>query len=132
MLNEFERVIKSKKGALIFAVMGGKLSEGINFADDMGRGVITIGLPYANINEIEIKEQVQAYVNLMRNSGDEKVKTFQELQSDYLDNSCMRVINQSIGNLNQLILILILIVLLYFSRTSYPTQKRLRFNHYNR
>lgn len=99
MLNEFEEVIKSKKGALIFAVMGGKLSEGINFADDLGRGVITIGLPYANINEIEVKEQAQAYANLMRNNSEGvKTKTFQELQSDYLDNSCMRVINQSIGN----------------------------------
>lgn len=95
LLSEFERVIKSKKGALIFAVMGGKLSEGINFADNLGRGVITVGLPYANINEIAVGEQARAYVNLMQTSGTKK--TFQELQSDYLENSCMRIINQSIG-----------------------------------
>ena len=39
----------SKRGACIACVMGGKLSEGINFNDDLARGVIIIGLPYPNV-----------------------------------------------------------------------------------
>lgn len=34
---DYEKTIHNSKGALIFGVMGGKLSEGINFSDDMAR-----------------------------------------------------------------------------------------------
>jgi chromosome transmission fidelity protein 1 len=42
-------------GAMLSCVMGGKLSEGINFNDHLGRGVIVIGLPYPNPNDVEMK-----------------------------------------------------------------------------
>ncbi|KAF8357651.1 dog-1 [Pristionchus pacificus] len=35
-------------GSLMFAVFRGKVSEGIDFADDMARCVISIGIPYPN------------------------------------------------------------------------------------
>ena len=37
------------RGACIACVMGGKLSEGINFNDDLARAVIVIGVPYPNV-----------------------------------------------------------------------------------
>lgn len=95
MLIEYERTIFSGGGAIIFAVMGGKLSEGINFNDDLGRGVITVGLPYPNIHDIEIQEQMKAYVNIMIKSGSDK--SLKQLEADYLENSCMRILNQTIG-----------------------------------
>ncbi|CEQ40378.1 SPOSA6832_02011 [Sporobolomyces salmonicolor] len=41
------------KGGVLFAVVGAKLSEGINFADDMARGI-----PYPNAASAELKERM--------------------------------------------------------------------------
>lgn len=66
ILNSYTRFIKSssESGGIIFSVIGGKMSEGINFSDDLGRAVVVIGLPYANRNSIELKEKI-SYLNKM-------------------------------------------------------------------
>lgn len=40
MLNSYSLNIKEGVGCLLTCVMGGKMSEGINFKDEMARGVI--------------------------------------------------------------------------------------------
>lgn len=52
---QYQAEIKEKKrSALLVSVMGGRLSEGINFADELARAIIVLGLPYPNLKAPEI------------------------------------------------------------------------------
>jgi len=46
--------------------MGGKLSEGINFSDNLARSIVVLGLPYSNIYAAEVVEAM-AYVDKQNN-----------------------------------------------------------------
>ncbi|WWC60824.1 uncharacterized protein I303_103400 [Kwoniella dejecticola CBS 10117] len=81
---------KSKKtGALMFAVVGGKLSEGINFSDTLGRCVVMVGLPFANVGSVELQERMR-YVETLPGNG-------KDASREMYENLCMRAVNQSIG-----------------------------------
>jgi chromosome transmission fidelity protein 1 len=79
-------------GALLLSVVGGKLSEGINFSDDLGRCVVMVGLPYPNIKSPELAEKMQ-YLNstLPRDPGGKLPGQI------HYENLCMKAVNQSIG-----------------------------------
>ena len=82
---------KKKKGALLFSVMGGKMSEGINFANDMARCVLVVGLPFPDITDPVLKEKMDSLDKEFRQRG-----TGISGQ-DYYQNLCMRTVNQSVG-----------------------------------
>uniref|UniRef100_A0A0N5C376 DNA helicase n=1 Tax=Strongyloides papillosus TaxID=174720 RepID=A0A0N5C376_STREA len=52
-----ETISKSCTGSVLFAVFRGKFSEGIDFADDLARCVISVGIPYPNIGDPQVKEK---------------------------------------------------------------------------
>jgi Fanconi anemia group J protein len=47
------------RGAVLLAVVRGKVSEGIDFADANARGVVVVGVPYPNVKDkrVELKRQ---------------------------------------------------------------------------
>lgn len=81
---KYEKCIRNAKGAMLTAVMGGKLSEGINFSDELGRMVIMVGMPFANAMHIETGE-VLSRLGSVRERG------------EHLENECLTVVNQCIG-----------------------------------
>ena len=81
----------TKAGAILFSVMGGKMSEGINFADDLCRCVLVAGLPYPDITDPVLKEKMQSLDKECRNAG------IGITGQAYYQNLCMRTVNQSVG-----------------------------------
>lgn len=75
----------SKNGAILFSVIGGKLSEGINFSDDLARLVVVVGMPYPDKRDIGLQEKMK-YADSIGDSG-----------SALYDAICMKAVNQSIG-----------------------------------
>jgi len=92
-LNDYSQEINNgnNKGALLLCVVGGKMSEGINFSDKLGRGVIVIGLPFANKESYELKEKMKYLDN------QSKIIKNSTTGNEYYENLCMRAVNQSIG-----------------------------------
>jgi len=58
-LSNYSRAVAKENGAVLFSVVGGKMSEGINFADDMARCVVVVGLPFPDSKDPELKEKMQ-------------------------------------------------------------------------
>ena len=88
-----------KGGSLLFAVVGAKLSEGLNFTDDLARAVIIVGLPFANLASAELRERMN-YVNRLeqkRENGPKKGPGVKDAGTELYENMCMNAVNQSIG-----------------------------------
>ncbi|KAK0714048.1 DNA repair helicase [Lasiosphaeria miniovina] len=110
-------------GALLLSVVGGKMSEGINFSDRLGRCVVIVGLPYPNMQSAEWKARIEyiessTVARLMATHTDatngnggngaaapagapptreQAVAQAKQVARDFYENACMRAVNQSIG-----------------------------------
>lgn len=126
ILANYARSIDEGKGGLLFSVVGGKLSEGINFSDGLGRCVVIVGLPFPNSRTAEwrrklefVREMTVARLALVEKSGsggedmdammmmgngnakglrrEEISKQANHAANEYYQNTCMRAVNQSVG-----------------------------------
>lgn len=86
-----------QRGALLLAVIGAKLSEGLNFADDLARAVVVIGLPFANLGSPELRERMQYVKRLDERLGKKKAPGQKDAAAELYENMCMNAVNQSIG-----------------------------------
>lgn len=94
VLNRYTQAIATGggRGGLLLAVIGGKLSEGINFSDALGRGVAVVGLPFPNARSAPWKAKLE-HIEQSSSRRDEGKAAGRELY----ENACMRAVNQSIG-----------------------------------
>lgn len=97
VLQEHSQAIRNNGlGSLLLSVVGGKMSEGINFSDDLARAIIMVGLPYPNAYSGEIIAKRNFIETKTLENGGTKAEAHQKSQ-DFYENICMRAINQSIG-----------------------------------
>ncbi|VVC93141.1 unnamed protein product [Leptidea sinapis] len=59
IMEDYYKYSASEKGALLFAVYRGKVSEGMDFKDHQARAVIAIGVPYPNTYDMAVKEKMK-------------------------------------------------------------------------
>lgn len=84
-------------GAVLFAVIGAKLSEGLNFSDDLARAVVVIGLPFPNKNSPELQERMRYANQVESRSGVKRPTRGKDPATEMYENMCMNAVNQSIG-----------------------------------
>ncbi|KAJ7714216.1 helicase C-terminal domain-containing protein [Mycena metata] len=84
-------------GGLLFAVIGAKLSEGLNFADDLARAVVIVGLPFANLGSPELRERMKYVKQLEEKRGIKRPPGQKDAAAELYENLCMNAVNQSIG-----------------------------------
>ncbi|KAF1769617.1 hypothetical protein GCK72_001434 [Caenorhabditis remanei] len=97
VMDEFDSAIfnptnfgESINGALMFAVFRGKVSEGIDFADDRARVVISVGIPYPNAMDDQ--------VNAKKSYNDQNSKDLGILTGDeWYTTQAYRALNQALG-----------------------------------
>jgi len=53
-MNDYIRDSKTK-GAILFCVCRGKVSEGIDFTDEMARAVVVVGIPFPQAFDVRVK-----------------------------------------------------------------------------
>ena len=81
-------VAEGGPGAMLFCVMGGKLSEGINFSDKLARCVVVIGMPYPDGRDTVLREKLK-FANIIENDEKAGNRLYEAM--------CMRTVNQCIG-----------------------------------
>ena len=89
--SSYKTWIGIKKKAVLVGIVGGKLSEGINFNDELARCVIIVGLPYPSMNSIDLKLKMDYYDRLYN------IKKSEINGKEYYENVCIKAVNQSIG-----------------------------------
>jgi len=95
-------------GALLLCVVGAKLSEGINFGDELGRCVVVLGLPYGDLRDLEMQERL-AFAEAAGGGGGGggalravpqrggKPAALGPVAREMYTNLCMQAVNQCVG-----------------------------------
>ncbi|OJA14751.1 hypothetical protein AZE42_03180 [Rhizopogon vesiculosus] len=78
--------LDKKTGAVLFAVIGAKLSEGLNFSDDLARAVVVFGLPFANKHSPELQERMRYANQVELRSGAKRPASGKDAATEMYEN----------------------------------------------
>lgn len=80
----------AKGGAAFLAVCRGKVSEGIDFSDDNARVVVIVGIPFPNVNDVQVK---------LKKKYNDSYKSSKNLLSgsEWYCHQAFRALNQAAG-----------------------------------
>lgn len=96
-LSEYKSSIQLENGgAFLLSVVGGKMSEGINFNDELARAVFMVGLPYPNAFSSDLVAKRQ-YIESKYIASGSSQSFAQGKSQEFYENLCMKAINQSVG-----------------------------------
>lgn len=96
VLNMYKESIQDKRGAFLVSVVGGKMSEGINFSDEMARAVVMVGMPYPNAFSGELIAK-QSFIEKSYKANGFSDAECKQKSRDFYENLCMKAVNQSVG-----------------------------------
>jgi len=82
----YKRMAVGVGGAVLCCVFRGRNSEGSNFPGDQARGIVLVGVPYANYGDPLVKAQIRYYNGLRRGLGNK-----------WYTMDAFRAANQSLG-----------------------------------
>eukprot|EP00762_Andalucia_godoyi_P000693 ANDGO_05402.mRNA.1 Regulator of telomere elongation helicase 1 homolog len=90
VISAYHAQIRSGGGALLLAVCRGKISEGIDFPDDLARAVIIVGIPFPSIKDSRVDAKKKYNDSLVSKRGLLDSQTWYTLQA-------FRACNQAMG-----------------------------------
>jgi len=70
VVEEYKKAAKSEQGAVLFGVFRGRNAEGSNFPYEEARGVVLIGVPYADYSDPVVKAQINYFNNKREGMGE--------------------------------------------------------------
>lgn len=91
LIKEHSSRIQRDGRSVLVSVVGGSLSEGIDFKDNLCRSVILVGMPYGNITDPLLKERMNYYDR--EHANDPLYMTGKM----YYENKCLKAVSQCIG-----------------------------------
>ncbi|KAJ1832770.1 ATP-dependent DNA helicase chl1 [Coemansia sp. RSA 2711] len=109
VLAEYVAAVGREGGAVLLSVVGGRLSEGINFSDDLGRAVVMVGVPFPSLASPELCERLAYYESLGSVPDSDEPgfgckpeplgvgSAIGPRAREMYEALCMRAVNQSIG-----------------------------------
>eukprot|EP01130_Rhizamoeba_saxonica_P008546 TRINITY_DN345_c0_g1_i5.p1 TRINITY_DN345_c0_g1~~TRINITY_DN345_c0_g1_i5.p1 ORF type:complete len:408 (+),score=71.82 TRINITY_DN345_c0_g1_i5:1072-2295(+) len=90
-IERYKVYAKKKRGAILMGVYRGKISEGLDFGDELARGVIIIGIPFPSTYNIKVKLKKEY------NEEKSREKSYILNGNDWYNLQAYRAVNQAIG-----------------------------------
>ncbi|CAR28445.1 ZYRO0F04136p [Zygosaccharomyces rouxii] len=95
-LPEYTEAVDKGEGAMLFAVVGGRLSEGINFQDNLCRAIVMTGLPFPNVFSGEMMVKRSHLENKILQKGGTRQDAMSATKL-FFETICLKAVNQSVG-----------------------------------